>query len=134
MIFVWEGCVAVLPGYGPALQVERYRVKLHQWDRAVRMWQLNELALKWMWTILARTQFRIDMVVTSRPPRFAKALAERIQEENWPVRYVFAMPAAELGRRLPTMFDVERVIYGLEEHRWAFGPHGLHLPEAGQVV
>lgn len=133
-IFVWEGAVASLPDSRPIRALEWVDRHAGQWRMAVDRWQVNPLALKWMWSIMVRTPFRIDLMVTSRPPRFAKALAAKIEMENWPVRYVFATPADVLGRQLPTMFDVERVVYALEEHRWSFGPQGMSLPESGQLV
>jgi hypothetical protein len=134
MIFVWEGAVASLPDSPAVRALERCRMQLGQWRLAVDYWQINERAIQWMWSILVRTNFRIDIVVTSRHPHFAKALSYKCDRENWPVRYVFATPADVLGRQLPRMPDVERVVYGLEEHRWSFGPQGLSLHNAGQVV
>ena len=103
-------------------------------EEAIGYWRIDGKALAWMWAILARTDFRIDLCVTSRETEFARALAHMIERENWPVRYVFAEAPDILGRRLALMRDIERVIYGLDEHRWAFGPHGLHISSAAQVV
>jgi hypothetical protein len=133
-IFVWEGTVASLPDSRAVRALEWVDCHAGQWRMAVDRWKVDPLALKWMWSIMVRSPFRIDMVVTSRPPRFAKALTAKIEMENWPVRYVFATSADALGRQLPAMPDVERVVYGLEEHRWCFGPQGLSLSHAGQLI
>jgi hypothetical protein len=135
MIFIWEGAVATLPDGDVIQRIEKVALTTKRWDRAVNYWNVNEHALKWMWAILARTDFRIDVCVTTRPSGFARAVARRSEQENWPVRYVFAEPADLLGRRLSSMADVERVVYGLEEQRWAYGPHGLFLSrDSGQIV
>lgn len=135
MIFIWEGAVATLPEGRTVRAMEKVHGNLGDWSGAVNYWQINEYALKWMWAVLSRTDFRIDLCVTTRPPAFAEALARKCDQENWPVRFIFAQSAPELGRRLTSMADVERVIYGLEEQRWAFGPHGFRLtPESGQLV
>lgn len=135
MIFVWEGAVASLPDHRLVRQLEWVDRHTGSWDRALTRWQIHEFGLKWMWTMLVRTDFRLDMVVTTRPPEFAKALARKVEEENWPIRFVSSMPADVLGRRLASMYDVERVIYGLEEQQWVYGTHGLLLNKTtGQVV
>jgi len=134
MIFVWEGAVASLPGGHAVKILEDFKRRMGLFDAAVSYWQVHPNALSWMWTILARTEFRIDLCVTSRQPQFAAAVARKSERENWPIRYVFAESAEVLGRRLPQMPDVERVIYALDSQRWAFGPRGIHVPTAGQVV
>jgi hypothetical protein len=135
MIFIWEGAVATLPDYYGIHNMERLRMAMHRYDAAVQLWQINEFAIKWMWTIWVRAPFRIDICVTTRGPKFAEAVAKKCERRNWPVRYVFAESAQTLGRNLPTMPDVERVCYGLEEQRWAFGPQGFRLArDSGQLV
>lgn len=115
--------------------MEYAKRRMRLWDAALNYWVLNEDALKTMWSLLARTDMRIDMVVTTRPAGFARALAQRCERENWPVRYVFAQEAAHLGRLLPTMADVDRVYYGLVEQRWCYGPHGVFFsPSIGQIA
>ena len=135
MIFIWEGAVATLPDYVGVAKLERVRLAMRRYDAAVQLWVINEHAIKWMWTMMVRSSFRIDICVTTRSPKFAQAVAQRCERRNWPVRYVFAASAPELGRQLPTMPDVERVVYGLEEQRWSYGPRGLLLSrDSGQIV
>lgn len=135
MIFIWEGAVASLPDGKTIRLWEKVKGNTGMWDAAVGYWKVNKQALAWMWTILARTEFRIDICVTTRPAPFGRAVAQKCERENWPVRHVFCQPAHELGRRLPTLPDVERVVYGLEDQRWAYGPRGLMLSrETGQLV
>lgn len=132
LIFVWEGAVARLPGPRMLQRIEWVDCHMKAWDRALGRWEINTSALQWMWSFLATTELRIDLAVTTRPPGFAQALARRVEHENWPIRYVFAVTATDLGRLLPAMPDVVRVYYGLEEQRWAFGPQGFHLTERDQ--
>lgn len=135
MIFIWEGAVATLPEGYTIQMLERYKRRLHLWDQAVDYWQISEYAIKWMWTVWVRSSFRVDICVTTRQPEFAQAVARKCERRNWPVRYVFSESAQTLGRNLPTMPDVERVCYGLEEQRWSFGPQGYRLTRhSGQLV
>jgi len=109
--------------------------KTHQWEKAVSYWKLNEFGVKWMWAIHERSMMRIDICVTTRSGNFAHAVSRMCERENWPVSYLTALPAHELGRRLATMPDVDRVVYGREDQRWAYGPHGYLLtPESRQLV
>jgi hypothetical protein len=115
--------------------MESVKATLKLWDQAVGYWEISDVALKWMWSILTRTPMRIDVAVTTRPAGFAKALARLVEQNNWPIRYVFAQNAAHLGRLLPAMPDVDRVYYGRPEQRWAYGPHGFFFsPSLRQIV
>jgi hypothetical protein len=124
-IFIWEGAVATLPGGRVIRDLEWIKRRMGLFDQAVRYWQLNGPTINQMWSMLATTGMRIDVCVTSRQPEFAMAVARLMERQNLPARYVFSETAAGLGRKLPTMPDVWRVYYGLEEQRWAFGPHGV---------
>jgi hypothetical protein len=134
IIFIWEGAVAELPDKRAVQAMERLKGALKLWDQALSYWNINSFAIQWMWSMLARTNLRIDVAVTTRPDGFGKAVARLVEYSNWPIRYVFTQPAENLGRMLPTMPDVDRVYYGREEQRWAYGPNGMHLPNIGQIV
>jgi hypothetical protein len=133
IIVIWEGALAELPDKRAVRAMEMIRVKTKLWGAAMDCWVINEFALKWLWSMLSRSPYRIDMAVTTRPAGFAKAVAERSERNNWPIRYIFAQSAQDLGRMLPTMPDVDRVYYGREDQRWAYGPHGIFLPNIGSV-
>lgn len=124
LIFIWEGAVASLPDKRSTYLLEHIKRRMGLFDEAVGHWEVHPWGLAAMWSLLARTQLRIDLCVTSRQPEFAQAVARKAERENWPVRYVFSETAQDLGRRLATMPDVKRVYYGLPEQRFAFGPHG----------
>lgn len=134
IIFIWEGAVAELPDKRAVRAMESLKATMNLWDQALGYWEINDFALQWMWSILARTKLRIDVCVTTRPAGFAQAVARLIDRNNWPIRYVTNQSAGDLGRLLPTMPDVERVYYGREEQRWAYGPQGMLLPSYGQIV
>jgi hypothetical protein len=134
IIFIWEGVLAELPDHRAVHQLEWIDRQLGRWDTAVSRWEINHNALNWMWAILARTEFRVDVVVTTRPPSFSQALAKLSDRNNWPIRYIANETAQGLGRLLPAMPDIDRVYYGREDQRWAYGPHGVHFPTAGQIV
>jgi hypothetical protein len=127
MVFIWEGTVASLPDLYAVQTMERYKRRLRRYDAAVDYWEIHRWALNLMWSIMVRTEFRIDVCVTTREPDFARAVARRTEQENWPVRYVFARSAPDLGRQLASMPDVERVYYGLEEQQFTYGPHGFFV-------
>ena len=136
VIFVWEGTLAHLPdGPGPGA-VESMCRKLGRYERAVGYWKIHDSTVAVIWTLFQRTPFRIDLAVTTREDRFAKAVADLSDRNGWPIRYVFAMTAPALGRRLPYMADVECVYYGLAEQRFNFGPHGYFLDthHVGQIA
>lgn len=124
VIFIWEGAVARLPDHQMVRTWERVKCNLGLYGQALGYWEVSERGLNMMWTLLARTQYRIDLCVTTRPEGFAQAVAKRVENENWPVRYVFQSAPQDLGRRLPSMPDVDRIYFGLDEQRWAYGPHG----------
>jgi hypothetical protein len=127
MIFIWEGTVAHLPEGRAIHSLEWIARRSGLFDKAVSYWRVHERTLAWMWTIFARTEHRIDVCVTTRQPEFAMAVARLMEHGNLPVRYVFAQSPAGLGRMLPSMADVSHVYYGLEEQRWAYGPHGVFI-------
>jgi hypothetical protein len=126
-IFIWEGAVASLPEGRVIHNLEWIYRRWGLFDRAVKYWQMNGPTINQMWSMLATTGMRIDVCVTSRQPEFAMAVARLMERENLPARYVFSETAAGLGRKLPTMPDVYRIYYGLEDQRWAFGPHGVKI-------
>jgi hypothetical protein len=134
IIFIWEGAVAELPENRMVRALEATDRRLGRWDQAVHHWDINSFCLQWMWSIMARTEMRMDIVVTTRVPAFGKAVARLIERNNWPVRYVTAMSAQKLGRQLPTMPDVDRVYYRRDDQRWAFGSRGVLFPDIGQIV
>ena len=134
IIFIWEGTVAELPEKRTVKAMESLKAKMKLWDQALSYWDISDTTVKWMWAILARSNLRIDVCVTTRPPEFAKALARLSERNNWPIRYVFAQSVGDLGRALPAMPDVDRVYYGRINQRWALGPKAVFFPQAGQIV
>jgi hypothetical protein len=135
VIFIWEGVVAQLPDKRAVRTMESLRQRLRRWDQAVSYWNINDHAIKAMWSISVRTTLRIDVIVTSRPREFGEAVGRLVERNNWPIRYVSAISAPALGRLLPTMADLDRVYYGLADQRWNFGPHGVFFhPSMGQIV
>ena len=125
VLFVWEGAVARLPDRRAVQSLEWVKRRAGLYDAAVGYWEPIPRALNLMWSFLARTPYRVDVVVTTRPPEFAEAVERLCDKENWPVYKVHCTSAEKLGRGLVGMPDVYRVYYGLEEQRWAFGPHGV---------
>lgn len=135
VIFVWEGAVATLPDSRVVQTLESLDRRMGSYGRAVNRWEIHHLALRSMWEIFSRSFLRIDMVVTTRGEGFARAVSRKAQRDNWPVEYIFSETPQALGRLLPSMPDVNRVYYGLEEQRWSYGPRGVFLdPKGGQII
>jgi hypothetical protein len=134
VIFIWEGVLAELPAKRLVHGMERLKCALKLWDQAVDYWEINDVVLKWMWSLFSRSDMRIDLWITTRPAAFGHAVTRLIERNNWPIRYVTALPAGELGRLLPTMPDVDRVYYGRPEQRWAYGPQGMLFPSVGRQI
>jgi hypothetical protein len=127
VVFIWEGGVATLPDRYTVRVLERYKERLGLHDQALGYWKVSERSLSLMWTLFARTFYRIDICVTSRGPGFTEALSKKILQENWPVEFVYHLSATDLGRSLAHAPDIRRVYYGLEGQRWFFGPNGYFI-------
>jgi hypothetical protein len=135
VIFIWEGAVATLPEAYTVRMLERFKGRLGLHDQALSYWKVSGRTVNIMWTLLARTFYRIDLCVTSRGPGFTQAVSKKILQENWPVEYVYCAQADDLGRTLAHAPDIKRIYYGLEEHRWSFGPNGYFVgPDTPFVV
>ena len=134
VIFIFEGAVATLPDHYTVRMLERYKGRLHLYDQAVGYWKVRERTLQFMWTIMSRTFFRIDLAVTSRGPGFTQAVSRLVQKNNWPIEYVYCAEAQVLGRSLAHAPDVAKVFYALEEHRWCFGPQGYCIGPGKPMV
>lgn len=134
VIFIWEGAVATLPDTYTVRMLERYKGRLHLYDQALSYWKVQGHSIALMWSLLARTFYRIDVCVTTRGSDFTQALSRKVLQENWPVEYVYNLSANDLGRSLAHAPDIKRIYYGLDQHRWIFGPHGYHLiPGQGTI-
>ena len=129
-LWVLEGAVAYLPAGAPMHVREQVLRRRNKWDQAAGMWVIHTAIVTVMWQ-LWRAGYRSDVIVTTREQEFAQAMAERFTIEGSPVRYVSAMPAEILGRRLAPQPDVVRVFYGLERQSFAYGPKGYHVPFGG---
>jgi hypothetical protein len=128
-IWIWEGAVAHLPVERRVIrQREQLARRLHHWDQAVDFWRIHELVIAQWWTLLSTSPIRSDIAITTREPDFAKAVADHIERENLPVRYVFATEPHVLGHKLTYMPDVVHVFWSLPTHQFVFGPKGYHVP------
>jgi hypothetical protein len=123
-IWIWEDAVAHLPTERRAiLYRERVARRIHRWDEAVSCWRLHEKTIAFWWSAPAMA-LRNDIAVTTREPGFAQAVAEYMERENLPIRYVFAIEPHVLGRKLVHMPDVVRVFYGSHTQQFVYGPKG----------
>lgn len=125
LLFVFEGTVATLPSKTAAAR-EKAMIKLRRWHRAVELWDIPERAHALLWDVSWRYSYRFD-IVTYRPAGFARALAERFDNEGLPVGRVWASSPALLAKKLAFMPDV-RYVYDADGDRlFTYGGRGVYL-------
>lgn len=132
LLFIWEGTLGVLP---PSAEVrERLFTRLKWWEKAAGLWAINPAAVTRIWDLWNRYDFRCDLVVTTRPEAFAKALENRLEHEDTPVRHVTAMDPGVLARKLVYMPDVTWVIFGDPAQQFTYGSKGRFMPHDGKLL
>jgi hypothetical protein len=132
MLWVWEHTLGDLPS--AHVRRENLYVKTHRWHRAVQLWSINPVAVARLWDLWVRSDFRCDVVVTTRPAEFAIELAERFEYEDIPVRHTRAMGIGDVARRAINLPDVAGVIFGDPKQEFAFGRKGRFMAPNGEVL
>lgn len=126
LLFVFEGTVGTLPSK-TAEAKERFYLRTKRWAKAVELWQIADRAYALLWDVTWRYNYRFD-IVTYQPKGFAKALAERLDDEGLPVGRVFASSPNLLTKKLAFMPDV-RYVYDADPSRHlTYGGRGVHMP------
>ncbi len=131
-LFVWEGLIATLPTENGIDHREWLALKMHRWRTAADLWVANPLMLAQVWDLWTRYDHRCDVVVLTRPPEFADAVRQRLDDLDYPVRRVFHMEAPVLARQLARMPDVSRVFFGDPSFSFTFGRKGVFVPDGGR--
>jgi hypothetical protein len=108
--------------------------RLHRWDKAAEYWDLDEGMISRIWDLYTRYDLRTDVVVTSRPSEFSKALASKLEERDLPVRRVLTSTVGELAHMLPRMPDVYTVLYADPDMLAPFGAKGQFLASTTSPV
>lgn len=126
LLFVFEGTVGALSSKTDEAK-ERFYCRTKRWKKAVDMWVVSERAYALLWDVTWRYSFRFD-VVTYKPSGFAKALAERLDDEVIPVSRVFSSSPNILAKKLAFMPDVRHVYDADEGRLFTYGGRGVHMP------
>jgi hypothetical protein len=126
LLFVFENTVGTLPNK-VAEAKEAWYLRAKRWRKAVDVWDISDRAYALLWDVSWRYNYRFD-VVTYHRPHFAKALAERFDDEGLPVGRVIASSPPKLAKQLAFMPDV-RYVYDADESRlFTYGGRGVHMP------
>jgi hypothetical protein len=126
LLFVFENTVGTLSGKVDEAK-ESWYLRSKRWRKAVDLWEISDRAYALLWDVSWRYNYRFD-VVTYHQPHFAKALAERFDDEGLPVGRVIASTPMKLARQLAFMPDV-RYVYDADESRlFTYGGRGVYMP------
>jgi hypothetical protein len=132
-VLVWEGLLGLIPDKKIAEQEEKYRAK-EKWKSAVACYEVNEMLARRLWDMSWRYSLEIDLLTYHGHP-FAKALEDRIERENLPIRRVWSEEPNILARRLATMVDVRTVYDPFPDHQFLYGSRGrVLLPETAHLL
>lgn len=118
-ILVFEGLLGLIPDPKVAKQEAKFRGK-KKWVEAVACYEINELLARKIWQMVWDYSLEIDLV-TYHSHGFAKALEERMDRENLPVRRVWHEEPNVLARRLATMLDVRTIYDPFPDHQFLYG-------------
>lgn len=125
LVVVFEGLLGLLPT-PRARGAESLARKAHQWTRAVRQYEINELAAKKIWDVTWRKGHTID-VITWLGDDFAEALQSRLDDENLPVSRVYSTEPHHLARSITYQLDIAAIYDPDPSHAFTFGGKGRHL-------
>lgn len=121
-MFVFENLVAFCQQ--PAQ--ERVACRLRRWKTAVNMWELDGLAVKHLWDLQWRYNYRLDCV-TFKSEQFAEALRDKFDRNYIPFSNVFSETVYGLSRRLSSMPDVVRVFDPDPNRMLTWGSKGKYV-------
>ncbi|MDP9870448.1 hypothetical protein [Streptosporangium brasiliense] len=97
--------------------------RLRRWEQAADLWDLDDLVIKVIIDLTWRLHQEID-VVTTGPREFARALGDRLDNEQVPVRRVWTYDPRYLARRLISMPYVTAVYTPDPKHALMYGSRG----------
>lgn len=123
ILLLWEDTLADVPN--AMIPMEKLARKMHRWARAASLWLPRELARGRCWQVSDQLGVRLQ-VVTFLGDGFAEALAERLDDEGWPVMGTVLAPPnpGTLGRELAGRRDVLQVVDGAENRFLHYGARG----------
>ena len=132
-VLVFEGLLGVIPDRAVAKQEEKFREK-KRWEDAVACYDINELLARRLWDMVWRYSIEIDLL-TYHGIGFAKALEDRMERENLPLRRIWSEEPNVLARRLATMLDIRAIYDPFPDHQFLYGGRGrILLPDNAHLL
>lgn len=124
-VVVFENLIGLLPNVKDRALEQSYR-KAHQWKRASRKYVMNELMVKVIWDLTWRSSANID-AITYLGDEMAEAIADRLTEDNIPVRNVLSYTPQRFAQEIAYLPWVTAVFDPDPAHRFLFGAKGRLL-------
>jgi hypothetical protein len=132
-VLVFEGLLGLIPDKKVAEQEIKFRQK-KRWHEAVACYEINEMLARRLWDMVWRYSLEIDLL-TYHGREFAQALEERMDNENLPLRRIWAEEPNILARRLATMIDIRAIYDPFPDHQFLYGAKGrILLPENAHLL
>lgn len=130
IVIVFEGAI----GWLHDSKNKKYQklLKKKQWDQAIKFWQLNDSMLDKIWNLYYHKSVNIE-VCTWLGKEMAEAIRNLLDENNIPVRDVWASEPARLSRELAYMPDVVTVYDPDPDHVFTFGSKGKLLRSVNEI-
>jgi hypothetical protein len=133
LVIVFEGLLGVLPDKRAEAKAYSF-ARLHRWRKVINTFEINEEMAKRIWDITWRYKHEVD-VVTFLGEQYAKPLEKRLDQEDLPIRHVWADDPVHLSRRLATMPHVAAVYDAEPSRRFTYGSKGRWInPDAPDLL
>jgi hypothetical protein len=131
IVIVFENALGYLPDDRRAQW--RKLSRKGRWDDVARLFELNVLMLRQIAWLTHRKGTSIDVVTYCGPSEFAAALSRRFDDENLPVRRVFASNPERMARTTSYEPDIMAVYDANPGHARVYGPKGVLLTHHNQL-
>ncbi len=107
-------------------------IKKKNWDRAVALWDFNEIMVRQILWLFHKKDVRTELV-TFYPPDFADGLKIALDFMDLPIHRVWSSTPESLSRAIAYMPDLA-CVYDPEPTRWlTYGSKGRFLSSATQL-
>jgi hypothetical protein len=104
-----------------------------RWDDVARLFDLDPLMMRQIARLTHLHAVSIDVVTYCGPADFAAALSRRFDDENLPVRRVFASNPEKMARTTSYEPDIMVVYDANPGHARVYGPKGVLLKHHDQL-
>lgn len=129
-LFAFEGVLARVP---PEHMAEwKLAMRLRRYKRAARLFEVEPHAMKVIWDLTWRRDYRFDVITFLGQP-FAEALEVELGRWSIPFSNCWAVTPESLARRLAFMPDVHTVVHADPTNRLAYGNRGLLVTDPGAM-